>query len=292
MPEVNEVYIMSFQVNEKFQNKYLHKVNFNIPPCRWTNNCAYENREQLQKLLPLKLIKSYSKGKKVILELENNNYLVFSPLMSGGLTREKTEYGHWNFEFNTEGTENNHATEQSEAKLNDEKSEFVYMEDVRKRMLLNVYFDKTSFNKKMNEIGPDYVNIHVTLEYFTNKIKNKRIKTNEVGTFIVNPKYMSGIGNYLRAEILYDCKISPYRTLEKLSDEDINNLYNSIYKIIELSAKGSGLTIKNYKTFEGEKGTYEPLVYGKEKDPLGNVVVAGKMKGKDQTMYYVPEVQK
>ena len=40
----------------------------------------------------------------------------------------------------------------------------------------------------------------------------------------MNQKYLSGIGNYLKSEILYESKISPLRTLEFLSRQDLEIL--------------------------------------------------------------------
>ena len=42
---------------------------------------------------------------------------------------------------------------------------------------------------------------------------------------------VSGIGNYLVAEILYDAKINPHNELNKLSPKELNKLAHSMRKI-------------------------------------------------------------
>ena len=46
---------------------------------------------------------------------------------------------------------------------------------------------------------------------------------------------VSGIGNYLSAEILYDAKISPHRQLDKLSNTEKKQLAHSMRKIVKLA---------------------------------------------------------
>jgi DNA-formamidopyrimidine glycosylase len=276
MPEVAEVFLMGFQTSEKYKNSFLNSITFHKKPGKKTKNCTYDTLDELKKLLPKKIEKIYSRGKKVVIQLESNIYIVVSPLMTGGLTFTKGEHSHTEFNFTDEKKEES----------------ILYFDDKLHWGLVNTYLNKSSFDEKMKDIGPDWINEKITLDFFTQKIKNKRIKTNQIVQFITNQKYISGIGNYLKAEILYDAKIKPDRILEELSDKDIETLYNSTIKIVNISLKSNGLTIKDYKTPSDEKGIFDTCVYNKTTDPLGNPVIIGNFKDGERSTYWCPTVQK
>ena len=53
----------------------------------------------------------------------------------------------------------------------------------------------------------------------------------------MNQKNVSGIGNYLKAECLYDAKISPHRFCSQITIEESNKLFFACRRIINLSYK-------------------------------------------------------
>jgi formamidopyrimidine-DNA glycosylase len=151
---------------------------------------------------------------------------------------------------------------------------------------------------------------------FYNNLKNKRLGKRMIYEHLVKQNHAPtatsflGIGNYLKAECLYTSCISPYRTLESLTDAEIFKLYQSIFEVILLVHADGGKRIKSYevpnlvgpstselgkidKGKEGStKGNYPLKVYKQSKDPHGNEVIAVKIKNGDQTTYWVPAVQK
>ena len=123
----------------------------------------------------------------------------------------------------------------------------------------------------------------------------------------------SGLGNYLAPEILYRSKISPYRTIDSLTNSDITNLYNETRKTLKLCYLSNhvgymtqfGDYIEKHK-IEVQKGIlpdfqrkiklkkdeqFDFYVYQRKKDPLGNDVIISKII-KDRSTYWVPSVQK
>ena len=45
---------------------------------------------------------------------------------------------------------------------------------------------------------------------------------------------ISGIGNYLRSEIMYEAEINPFSYIIDLSETEINNLYKYIISIMQI----------------------------------------------------------
>ena len=60
-----------------------------------------------------------------------------------------------------------------------------------------------------------------TYENFEKIIKNKRVSEKTLPEVLMNQKKISGVGNYLKSEILYASKISPYRLIKDLTDSEI-----------------------------------------------------------------------
>lgn len=275
MPEIAEVTIMAESLNSKFGGKTLLSITWFAKPGKKTHNCTYEQYGELQKKLPLKLEKVWNKGKKIIFEFVGEIYIISSVLMSGS----------WIYK------ESSHQKHQLNFDVEQKADSIAVFNDTRGQGLTNIYFSKIDVDKKLKEIGPDYLHGAITLEQYTKVITGGRIKNKEICSFLMEQKYFSGIGNWLCSEILYECKILPTRILKDLSNEDINNLYNNSMMIIKKAYKSKGLTIKSYLTPEGEVGSYQVKVYGRKTDDLGNKILTGTFSNK-RTSHYVIEVQK
>ena len=140
------------------------------------------------------------------------------------------------------------------------------------------------------------------LEEFKNRLIKKRDDA-LIGTTLLDQKVASGCGNYLRAEVLYHCKISPHRQLKNLSELEIKDLWEKLTKIawifydIDKGIK-RGVFKKNdelikiyYQKDYQDYGYYTNfVVYFEDKDSLGNSVITEKMG--PRTIHWVPKVQK
>lgn len=125
-------------------------------------------------------------------------------------------------------------------------------------------------------------------------INNKLSKTSKpIAQVLLDQSIFAGVGNYIRAEALYEAKISPWRDSNKLSKDEVRNLCECIINVVKTSYAHQGATIKTYKTAFGEEGKYSSLfkVYSKDIDPLGNKVIT-EISSEGRTIHWVPEIQK
>ena len=108
----------------------------------------------------------------------------------------------------------------------------------------------------------------------------------------MNQKLFCGVGNYLKAEILYACKISPHRKVENLNDIDMQNIYKYTKEISKNSFENGGASVRDYSNLDDKDGEYTSMlkVYGQKKDPLGNTVKREQTSDK-RTTHWVPEIQ-
>ena len=109
----------------------------------------------------------------------------------------------------------------------------------------------------------------------------------------MNQKTVAGVGNYIKAEVLWLSKVSPLRRVADLKEAEIVSLRDNIQKVIRTSYQNGGATIKSFYGADGSVGTYSSrfLVYNQKTDPYDNPVT--KTKTPDgRTTHWVPEVQK
>lgn len=140
--------------------------------------------------------------------------------------------------------------------------------------IINIYFEdndnKTQFkcfafieeyNLAVREIAQDYLNPETNLKYFKEKIIAPRMKDITISNFLISQKWISGLGEYLRSEILYESKMMPERVLGTFSEKDILTLFNSIRKIINESYKQGGRITRTSFAPNGLIGSYQCKIY-------------------------------
>jgi formamidopyrimidine-DNA glycosylase len=104
---------------------------------------------------------------------------------------------------------------------------------------MNLY-NKDQLEQKLSTISFDIVKSNISDENLFDRFKayldNKRIKNVSIVELLMNQHgVVSGIGNYLMAEILYRAKISPFTGIKNLTDAQIMELCKCIKYIVKLS---------------------------------------------------------
>ncbi len=64
-----------------------------------------------------------------------------------------------------------------------------------------------------------------------------------IGAALLNQRIVAGIGNYLRAEILFNCRINPWRKIGELTAKEVDCLANTIPHFAVLAYQTGGFTV-------------------------------------------------
>jgi len=131
------------------------------------------------------------------------------------------------------------------------------------------------------------------LTYKQWKVITDRSQRCNITSFLMNQEKFSGIGNYLKAEILFACRISPKRTMGSLTEQENQMLWIISLTKIWLSYWSNGLTISDYWDPEGKAGVFPMVVYGKDvykENGLQYVIQRDKF-ADGRTTHWVPELQ-
>ncbi len=87
-------------------------------------------------------------------------------------------------------------------------------------------------------LGPDLLSQTPTVPALIKRMREKKFRNRQLSGLLLDQEFVAGLGNYLRAEILYFSAIHPTRRPADLDDAEIKRLSGNIIK----------LTLRSYKT--------------------------------------------
>ncbi|PZF72292.1 DNA-formamidopyrimidine glycosylase family protein [Taibaiella soli] len=82
--------------------------------------------------------------------------------------------------------------------------------------------------------APDALATSVTLSYFRDQLASTKAT---IKNFLLDQHNLRGIGNAYADEILWDARISPFSICSKIPEEQVEELYHSIRKVLEHAEK-------------------------------------------------------
>jgi formamidopyrimidine-DNA glycosylase len=232
MPEVVEIRKYADFLKSKLKNKYIEKIN--ILQGRYKKHKPFNLYKEISKELPLKVIDIRTKGKFLYIVFEKNYYLLSTLGLSGGWVYKNNDIIKFPLEMDYIKTDIvdsyktrslNHLNVEFIIS-NDKGSIFFY--DTLSFGTLKGIDSKEELNKKLSHIGPDIMDENTTFEIFYKRITNEKYLNKKIGIVLMNQKVISGIGNYLRADVLWMTKISPFRKINELSMSELKNIYKSV----------------------------------------------------------------
>tara|TARA_B110000259_G_scaffold182335_1_gene225804 strand:+ start:7916 stop:8740 length:825 start_codon:yes stop_codon:yes gene_type:complete len=273
MPELAELYLITTFLNDNYKNKNL--VSFKFNEISKFNKKPPQFLEQFQKDINLKLTDIKRKGKILILVFHDKWWICIHFGLHGFLrTNKKDNIILNNYDNNKK---NIHGIFNFE---NDVSLNFVDISGFGTSF--NFFNNKSEFEKYLDKYAIDIKDTKFTFQKFKEnikKIQDKKLKRDELCVVLLKQNYLcSGIGNYMKCEILYQSKLSPYRSINDIDDIMINDLYKSILKITEINIKANGKVSKEF------------YVFMKNKDKNGNNVIKEKTPDGRST-FWVREVQ-
>lgn len=173
---------------------------------------------------------------------------------------------------------------------------YVSFVDARHFGTVRFVYGHDALNAKLSTMMWDLLEGHASTTavwWFLQLDKHKSLREKQVSVALMNQNIFPGIGNYLRAEILYASKVSPLRPLKDVTYDELKEILKNGREIMLRSYESGGATIATYRDAEGNKGTAQArfACYGRKRDPLGNPVVREKTSD-GRTIHWVKEIQK
>ena len=246
MPELPEVEVVKQSLYKKIKFKKINKVLVR------NRNLRFKVPEGFEFFLKDKIINNISrKSKYLIFHLNNKTFLLFHLGMSGTMHLVgKKNSTNTNLSFYGSSNlpkKHNHII------ILFDKYELVY-NDPRRFGFTKIIKNKKKLEIFFNKFGPEPLNSEFNIDYISNylKKKNKIIKS-----FLLDQKFVSGIGNIYASEILYYSKINPLKQAKKLSTNDIKKIKYFSKLVLNKAINKGGSSIRDFKNVKGKVGNYQ-----------------------------------
>ena len=257
MPELPEVQTIVNDLNRIVLNKTIEKIEICLSKIiKCTNKAFYT-------ILKDNSFKKISRlGKFIIIQLsKKDKYLVIHLRMTGQIVYVNKGQviigGHSikNNQFNLPNEQTHliiYFQDQSKLFYNDQR-QFGFWQIVNSKGLKEV----------QSRLGLNPIHVEFNLSSFKKLLENRK---GSIKSFLLNQKYIAGLGNIYTDESLFKAHILPFRKVNTLTAKEIKKLYKAIKDILNLSIKYRGTTFNNYVDAEGRKGEFIKFlkVYRKE----------------------------
>ena len=287
MPELPEVEIVRQSLNKKIKQKKVKKViirnrnlRFKIP---FDFNDYFENK---------KIIKVERFSKYLIVYLPKDIFCLIHLGMSGTIhivnkkkIKKATNTSFYNSPFLPK--KHNHV----ELIFSDFK---VVYNDPRRFGFFQLIRNNLELKKRFNHLGPEPFNKKFNLNYVYNYFKGKN---KDIKNFLLDQKFVSGIGNIYASEILFLSKINPFKKVRLLTKQECKKIIINSKKILLKAIKKGGSSIRDFKDISGSKGSFqnEFRVYqqqGNRCKNLGCITVIKKKIISNRSTFFCDSCQK
>lgn len=200
-------------------------------------------------------------------------------------------YGKWMISDNGKQPDTNRSLRV--AIHNDDKSAYLYSASEIEILNRNTV-NKHSYIQKL---GPDVLHPETTDEDILGQFQSDEFKNRKLTTLLLDQGFVSGIGNYLRSEIMFYAKVNPHKKLREYSDEEKEALAQATMKLSRRSYNTEGITndekiVKALKRENAAYSDYRHFVYDRTDDrchKCGSVIKEEKTGGRK--IYFCPSCQ-
>jgi len=247
MPELPEVEIVKKSLAKKIQQKKIKKVIIR------NRNLRFKIPLKFEKLLQNKIIKKVTRfSKYLILNFFDDSYCLIHLGMSGTIHLIKknnlNKFTNTSF-YNSPNLPKKH----NHVEIQFQDLKIVY-NDPRRFGFFKFIGNKEELINGFSHLGPEpffkSFNLKYLLKYFLNKKK-------DIKSFLIDQKFVSGIGNIYASEILFLSKIKPKTYAMKLSKEDCKKIIFFSKSVLNKAIQRGGSSIRDFKNTSGENGNFQ-----------------------------------
>lgn len=176
---------------------------------------------------------------------------------------------------------------------NGEKSAYLYSAS----QIEIISKDAVDEHRYIKKLGPDVLHPKTTLEDIKAQFLADTYQNRKLTTLLLDQGFISGIGNYLRSEIMFYAGVSPYKKLKDYSDSKKQKLAEATVKLSRRSYETGGITndpsiVEALKREKAKRSEYRHFVYnrtGKRCHKCGTIIREEKTGGRK--IYFCPKEQ-
>ena len=247
MPELPEVEIVRQSLDKKIKQKSIKKVIIR------NRNLRFPVPKNFSSFLKNKKITKVDRfSKYLILNFKSGDFCLIHLGMSGTIhiidNKKKLKFTNASF-YHSPILPKKH----NHAEFIFDSLKVIY-NDPRRFGFFEIINNYQDLQKRFKSMGPepfsDKFNLNYVVNYF--KKKNKDIKS-----FLLDQRFVSGIGNIYASEILFASKINPFKKAKRLNKNECLNIIFNSKKILQQAINKGGSSIRDFKDISGNKGTFQ-----------------------------------
>lgn len=250
MPELPEVETVRIGLSALLPAKRVISVTHD-----WPKSFPNAKEDVDQFLIGAKIIKVVRRAKVLLIELSSKYSLVIHLKMTGQLVFRSND--------DQQRFGAGHPSNSLIGQLPDKSTRVVldfgdsklFFNDQRKfgwvRLIPTAEVPQIDFMKRL---GPEPLSADFTQTAFRDRLK-RRPNTN-IKAALLDQSVIAGVGNIYADESLWAAKIHPATLVKNVSIKKLNELYDGLRAVLELSIEKGGSTDRNYVDAVGKRGSY------------------------------------
>lgn len=166
-----------------------------------------------------------------------------------------------------------------------------YFHCMRNFAWIYYYPNGAELGKKLSTIGPSILSDE-PLDQGILVARWRKYNSKTICEALMEQKLISGIGNYIKAEILYRTGVYPLAKVRDLNDSQLWMLYQAARAIAADAYADGGASLYTYTGLHGDRSDFKLKlqVYDRGSDPYGNRVLRLQTPDK-RTTHWVESVQ-
>ena len=273
MPELPEVETIKRDLNKELKGRRILKLKF----YDWAKMLK-PDPETVKKAIEGKKIKEFDRRAKLLLMHlgDHGTTIVFHLKLTGQLLLKK----------NTDPKDRfNHVIIQLD------NGDELHFNDLRKFGYIKVIKDKEELKKLLSDFGPEPLTKEFTVEVFKKILKKT---TRNIKKVIMDQAKISGVGNIYADEALWRAKIHPEKTAEKLTEKEIQDLFDALLFVLKQGIEDRGTSVDSYLDVYADEGKHKKnlKVFRLDKEPCPRCkTIIKKIRVGGRGTHYCPACQ-
>lgn len=271
MPEGPEIWRTADQLTETLKDKTITDLYF-----------AFDELKEYETKLKGQSVKNVEARGKAILTFFENDLVMYS---------HNQLYGKWMISKNGEEPE---TTRSLRVAIHAEDASAYLYSASEIDMLEKSEVPEHPYIKKL---GPDVLHPDATYEDILTQFTSDTFQNRKLTTLLLDQGFVSGIGNYLRSEIMFYAGVDPHKKLREYSDEQKKALAEATYNLTTRSYETGGITndpeiVEALERENAKRGDIRFFVYKRTDNrchKCGSVIEEEKTGGRK--IYYCPNCQ-
>ena len=247
MPELPEVEIVKRSLAKKIQQKKIKKVIIK------NRNLRFKIPLKFEELLQNKIIKKVSRfSKYLILNFSDGSFCLIHLGMSGTIhliDKDNLDKITNTSFYNSPNLPKKH----NHVEIQFQNLKVIY-NDPRRFGFLKFINNRRELINRFSHLGPEPFFKNFDLKYLVKYFLNKK---KDIKSFLLDQKFVSGIGNIYANEILFLSKINPTTYAMKLSKKDCKKIITFSKRVLNKAIKKGGSSIRDFKNTSGGTGNFQ-----------------------------------